>query len=642
MRGRGRSRMFALLVVLAILFGITPALTKAQIPNAAHKKYQSWLAARPYISSIVISGNRFISDSKIKSQLFSRRNSFWQSLKTGSRNRVLRYTAHRDTLAIKYLYLTEGFLNVKINETFDISEMDSSAIVRINIDEGSRYLVGRVTLTANDSLAFYDELRRTVSELKTGDPVDPIKISATVFDLKTIFANNGHPYAEVEQTLDTTTGPANVLITFKAREGPLVRFGRLNIKNLSNYHPSLVRREITFKEGELYSRERIIESQKRLYSTNLFNSINLDIDRDNINGSGSGTRDTLPDFMFSAIERKPHFVSLRTGAGQDPQQDLVWDFSTAWGKRNIFRSRRAEISVQSRYIIFTQWRPLSHRFQIRYTEPWFINLRMPLTLTARFEPGVRSQLLPYRVQRWSVSLSTRKEWSEGLYAVISGEYENVNIYGIEGEEKEAIQDTIRVRRKFTVLLVRDTRIDKFVPGSGSFTTYLMQYVGGLLGGNDSFIKLEYSWARYQTAIGRAVYATRIKTGWVKEYGDAHSVPADDRFYLGGANSIRGFRENTIGPRDADDINVGANAYAVFNQEIRFPIYWRFWGSVFTDMGNGWESFSEVNFDSILFSYGTGIQFLSPAGPIRLDYAHRMENGIYKEDSRFHITILYAF
>jgi outer membrane protein insertion porin family len=639
---RGRSKAFALIVALSVLLGMTAVSTKAQIPNAADKKYQSWLAARPYISDIIIEGNSSISDSKIKSRLFSRRNSFWQSLKTGSRNRVLRYTAYRDTLAIKYLYLTKGFLNVKIKETIAVSETDSSAIVNINIDEGSRYLIGRVILTANDSLAFYDELRRTVSELKIGDPVDPIKTSTTVFDLKTIFANNGYPYAEVKQTPDTATGAANVLITFKTREGPLVRFGRLNIKDLSNYHPSLVRREITFKEGELYSRERIIESQKRLYSTNLFNSINLDIDRDNINGSDPGTRDTLPDFMFSAIERKPHFISLRTGAGQDPQQDLVWDFSTAWGKRNIFRSRRAELSVQSRYIIFTQWRPLSHRFQIRYIEPWFINLRMPLTLTARFEPGVRSQLLPYRVQRWSVSLSTRKEWSERLYAVISGEYENVNIYGIEGEEKEAIQDTIRVRRKLTVLLVRDTRIDKFIPRSGSFTTYLMQYVGGLLGGNDSFIKLEYSWARYQTAIGRAVYATRIKAGWVKEFGDAHSVPADDRFYLGGANSIRGFRENTIGPRDADDINVGANAYAVFNQEIRFPIYWRFWGSVFTDMGNGWESFSEVNFDSILFSYGIGIQFLSPAGPIRLDYAHRMENGIYKEDSRFHITILYAF
>ena len=92
----------------------------------------------------------------------------------------------------------------------------------------------------------------------------------------------------------------------------------------------------------------------------------------------------------------------------------------------------------------------------------------------------------------------------------------------------------------------------------------------------------------------------------------------------------------------DSTNVGANSYAIFNQELRFPVYGKLWASIFTDMGNGWESLSNVRPSNILFSYGLGVQFLSPAGPIRLDYARRMENGIYTEDDRFHITILYAF
>jgi len=649
MRGKCCPYFFYLLF---LLFFSGAGSAYAQTESTDDIKFNSWLAKRPLISRIEIDGNTYFSDSKIKSRLFAREHSFWESLKTGSRDRVLRYTANRDTLEVKYLYVRDGFLNVKVAESYEMNAKDSSAIVKIAIEEGSRFLVGRVYLDANDSLQFINHLRDIVGQLKTGDPVDPIIISKIIFDLKTVFANNGYPYADVSRTIDSSAGVSSAQLDFTADEGPLVHFGKLELGNLQYYHPSIVDREITFKEGELYSRKKIIASQKRLYETNLFNTISLDIDRRHLPPGGAGTLDTVPNFLFSAIERKPHFISVKTGAGQDPQQDLIWDFTTSWGKRNFLRSRRFEFLVNSRYIIFTQWRPLSHRFQVRATEPWFFNLRLPLTLTARFEPGVKSQIQPAQIQRWALGLSTRKEWSEELFANISFEYENVNIYGVSRSEVADIRDTVRARTKLTVSVIRDTRLDKFVPKNGSYTTYYAQYVGGFLGGDDGFLKLEFSWARYQAAIKSSIYATRIKTGWVKESGDPTSVPTIDRFYLGGANSIRGFAENSIGPviftvdpndsTKIDTTNVGANAYVIFNQELRIPLFWKLWCSVFTDMGNGWGGFGDFRLENLLFSYGAGIQVLSPAGPIRLDYAHHLENGIYREDHRFHITILYAF
>ncbi|MCP4568043.1 MAG: BamA/TamA family outer membrane protein [FCB group bacterium] len=643
----GRICKKILLVVL--LIGLPIGSLLAQPDRQQDIKFSVWLAKEPRITKINIEGNNFYSDSEIRKRLFSRESSFWEALKTESRNRFYRYSINRDTLEIKYLYLREGFLNVKISEKAAVSVPDSSAIVTISIDENSRFLIAHVNLKANDSLVFYHDLQNIVSRFKTGDPVDPIKLNNAVFDLKTFYANNGYPYATVIHEIDTTTGPANASITLIASEGQLVRFGDMTIRNLLHVKPALVNREITFSKGELYSRKKIIESRKRLYSTGMFHTLNLDISREAAARNQSGQSDTNPDFIFSGIERKPYFVSIKTGVAQDSLQDLTWDFSTAWGKRNFLRSRRLELSIKSRYIIFTQWRPLSHRFQIRFTEPWFFGIRMPLSLTTRFEPGVRSQVQAARIQRWSVSLSTRKEWSQELSAMVTGGYENINIYGVDTLEAAAIRDTVRARRKLGVTLIRDSRLDKFVPKSGSFTTYFAEYVGGFLGGDDGFLKLEFSWARYQQAIGPAVFATRIKAGWIKESGDANSVPIEDRFFLGGANSIRGFRENSIGPRKEgindptiDSTNVGANAYAVFNQELRFPVYGKLWASIFTDMGNGWKSFSDAQPSNILFSYGMGIQFLSPAGPIRLDYARRLENGIYTEDDRFHITILYAF
>ena len=649
----GCRSIVGLVTSLCLSLVLCSSFAAAQSAAKQDKLYLSWLADEPYISEIHIEGNHFFSDSKIKSRLYSRENSLLQSLKSGSHNKVLRYTPIRDTMEIKYLYLKEGFLDIKVHEQIEVYPVDSSAIIFISINEGSRFLTGRVTLEANDSLNFYEALRTAAGRFKPGDPVDPLKLSAVAFEIKAIFANNGHPYATVVHSLDTSSNPINTHLAFQTTEGPLVHFGELHIDTtLDFYAPKVARREITFKKGDVYSRKKIIESQKRLYSTGLFNSINLDF----FKKTESTEQDINPDFRFSAIERKPKYITIQTGASQDSLQDLTWDFSTAWGKRNLFVSRRVELSFISRFVIFTDWRIVLHRYQLKFTEPWFAGFRLPLTLTARFEPGVRSQIQPYRVQTWLLALSTRKEWSEQLYAILSGEYENVNIYGVSQSEVEQIrkEQNISVRRKLTAILVRDTRIDKFIPKSGSYTTYFAQYVGGFLGGDDSFYKFEYSWARYQPAFGNVIYASRLKIGLTKEFGTSYEVPINDRFYIGGANTIRGFDENSIGPRTRETIqindstyqtvltNVGANTYLIFNQEFRLPLFWKFWGSTFVDIGNGFESPSDITPGDLLFAYGAGLQFISPAGPLRLDYAHHLENGIYPERDRWHITILYAF
>jgi outer membrane protein insertion porin family len=638
---QGAESIKILLILLALMTGV-----QAQITMREDRRLSLWLGKRPPISQIKIEGNAFFSESKIRSHLFSRQRSLWGFLRTGSRDQVLRYSADRDTSEVKYLYIREGFLNVKITERYEVVPKDSSAVVIITVVEGSRFLIGRAALHINDSLPFASDLSHEMRHLETGKPVDPIAMNELFFNLKTVFANNGYPYASVSQTLDSSAGAGKSVINITAAEGPLTRFGRLNIKDstLRYYSPYLVRREIAFNEGEVYSRKAIVESQRRLYTTGLFNSISLNIAKPDSTADTAAALDSTPDFTLSAIERKPHFFTMQTGASQDSLHDFIWDFTGGWGKRNIFVSRRLELSFNSRYVVIPTWRPLLYRYQISYTEPWFMNLRLPLTFTGRFEPGIKSLLQNYKIQTWGLSVTTRKEWSERTYATLSGEYENVNVYGVPAGEAAVIrqEENISIRRKLTANLVRDTRLDRFMPASGYYTTYFAQYVGGILGGDDSFIKLEYSWARYQPATGRTVYATRIKAGWVKQTGSSHSVPTEDRFYLGGANSIRGFAENSIGPRRADGSNDGANSYLIFNQELRTPLFWRFWGSMFTDLGNGWASFSDAGLDNILFSYGVGIQFISPAGPLRLDYAHRVEAAGYNAGDRFHVTILYAF
>jgi len=124
------------------------------------------------------------------------------------------------------------------------------------------------------------------------------------------------------------------------------------------------------------------------------------------------------------------------------------------------------------------------------------------------------------------------------------------------------------------------------------------------------------------------------------------VPYDDRFFIGGANTIRGFTEGSLGPTYLNDKGEvtpeGANIIIIANQEFRFRLIGKFWGSIFGDIGNGFRDKLEVKWNRLAVSYGVGLQFISPAGPIRVDYARRLKTKSISTGDKFHFTILYAF
>ncbi len=547
----------------------------------------------------------------------------------------------RDTSEVKYLYLTSGFLDVQLKENFEPILPDSNARVILTIDEGRRFFYGKTSLEGDFNENSRRELQSIINRIKISRPVDPFSLRQTVYDCKSYMANNGYPYAKVAFSIDTMPDKDRANISFTVETDSLVHFGDVSINGARYFDTSQVRREITFKKGDLYRRKDILESQKRLLSTGNYLTLQMNTrEKDTLDPS----KRLNPDFILNLKEKKPRYLSVKTGAGQDPYKDLIWDFSASWGKRNIFRSRLLEISATSSFAIFTEWRVINHNYKIRFTEPWFLGLRMPLSLTGAFEPGVRSTIQPYRIQTWSVTLETFREWRERTKLYNGLEYKSVNIYGLSPEDAAKLRQDkgISIRRRLYTNIIRDMRDHPFIPTTGSMTTARVEYAGGFLGGDESYYLLESSWSRYQKVWPGWISASRIKWGYVREFGHSISVPVDVRYYIGGANSVRGFPENGLGPKSPDGTPEGANIVVIGNQEFRFPLVSKFWGSLFTDMGNGFLNWTDVKWNVLAFSYGAGLQFISPAGPIRFDYARRIKTKNISAGYHFHFTILYAF
>jgi outer membrane protein insertion porin family len=270
---------------------------------------------------------------------------------------------------------------------------------------------------------------------------------------------------------------------------------------------------------------------------------------------------------------------------------------------------------------------------------------MPLMTTRSFAPGLKSVIHGYRIETVTLDATVLREFSLETSLAISGVYEHFDVYDVPDAEKEALLDEIdaNINRKLIFELIRDSRPinSKFNPWHGSYTTYRLEYVGGLLGGDDHFVKLIFNWAKYNRVGRRSVFASRLRLGWVGEFGESKTVPSRDRFFIGGAFTVRGFRGNSVFPVDSLGAE-GGETTALLNFELRSPLFWLFWGSLFFDSGFNAPSLDRISTNKFVYSFGAGLQFMSPVGPIRLDYGQRFPVNDIDPGGRIHLSILYAF
>jgi outer membrane protein insertion porin family len=635
-----------LLILFSVVF-ILPCLV-----HSTDREQLKWLNKKPHIKEIRIEGNTYFSSGEIQSRMYSKEYNFLRRFLKGERRVTLqRESAYRDSLEIMYLYLTNGFIAAKVEERFELANKDSAALVVVTISEGRQFRYGKTTHSGTFEERFRPMFEKNSKELKTGELINPFQLRQAVFDMKTVLANNGYPYAEVSFSLDSTGSEQLTPITFNILSDSLVHFGTALIEGITKYPDYVARRELKIKPGALYRRNDILSSQRRLYESGYFNTLTLRQDEkshDRFN----------PGMIIRVRERKPHYITLQTGAAQSAVKDLLWDASIAFGKRNFIGSRKLELSSSYSFSVGKQSRLLLHQYQLQYTEPWLAGIRFPLVLTGEVKPRVKSVTQPYDISSWSVGASTVKKFSDKVSTSAGFEYQSVSISGVSPDEPVVLvqEEGYSNRRKIYSEFREDTRNNIFTPARGTVTDISVQYVGGFLGGDDNFTKWEASFSAYKIIWPGWTWASRIKFGQAKAFGNSGSVPRDDRLFLGGANSVRGFLENSLGPKRDDGYADGANFTVLFNQELRWKTIQIFqvpilkgllgvfplWQSVFFDAGNGFGNTSEFRFDALAFSYGTGFQIVTPAGPIRIDYARVIKTDRFSFASRWHFTILYAF
>ncbi len=194
---------------------------------------------------------------------------------------------------------------------------------------------------------------------------------------------------------------------------------------------------------------------------------------------------------------------------------------------------------------------------------------------------------------------------------------------------------------FSFGLRRDTRNWDSIflpPAEGTLSRLSVECAGGLFGGDKDFTKYRLSNGWYFKHFKKLFLEVKLRGGVAEEFGDSSDVPVYERFYAGGAYTIRGYADRDVGPKDLETNDpIGGKAEFIANLEYSYPFTRQMRLAVFYDTGGVWDEVDNIDFADLKSSVGAGIRMNLPI-PVRIDYGYGLDHEEGEKKGRFHISI----
>ena len=607
----------------------------------------------PDVASITIRGNERFSDGTIKGLMAVREGS-WNPFRE---HKFRKGQFQTDLNAILTFYRRHGYLQAQITDQ-QVRQAGDEVHITIQIKEGVPVTAKHVTIQGTETLD-PDELQEKLTA-KPEEPLDPFRLQDDRRVLMATLAELGYWEASVDVNVQFFGNQA--LVFYRIREGKPVTLRELTVGGVNEVDENLVRRDISVKVGEVLKRDELIKSQIRLIQSGYFSDARWDT-------TGLDPLKHEVSVHFRVRERKLNW--METGIGVSSQERIR--FTGEWGTRNLLRSgmrfavvsrtdldvtdrlpslldeHRTDLILNRTHLLGTQWEGQPNAF--------FLHDREVIDdLVAAGMDGDYTQNIV------GVGASARRRFGDlRNQLVISLENRWVNSNASDEARNSDPQLVDHQTRLLSGRLARDTRNGFFNPTQGSYQNGLVSFAGGVLGGNSSFFKGVASISNFQSLRrGSWVVATRLQIGHIlpsTEETTAAAIPIEDRFLLGGANTVRGYSQDELDGSDPAEGQEGGLTKLLFGSELRFPMLWKFGGVVFLDAGNVWQDHETFGLRRLLprldrkdvkeldvrYSLGLGLRFNTPVGPVRLDYARKVNLPLEEHGKdRWHVALGHAF
>ena len=593
----------------------------------------------------------------------------------------------RDMLRLRVFYWKRGFRETQVDTVIAPRDRDKVAVTFL-VDEGPATIVSDVSVTqTNPVLPNRAIARRTL--LKRGDPLNMIKLDSMRLRLETALWDRGYADAIVDTSIALSRDGLSAAIAVAINPRWLTTIDSIHVHGNEAVATRTIRRSLTFEEGDLYHRSDLLRSQRNLYESNLFRRAVIELSTEetgidstkivDITVQESPPREARLSFGFTTADfvqaegRYTHY-NFTGGARRLAITGAVGNlFAEQLNNKLIFSDNYVNVgSDRGRYFAPT------YNASAELQQPWFGSARNALALSVfthrRSAPGI------YVDRGYGSSATFTREVALRAPASLNYRFEVTTVEAGDvyfcvnfGVCDRPTLDALRGYQRISPLTLTgniDRTNDPFSPNQGFRGRTALEHASGFTASDYRYNRASAEAAAFRRIRRRGVLGGHVRLGWVKgvaSTGEAlgglegeQILHPRTRFFAGGAQSVRGFGENQLGPRvltvsaaelragklakdgplacpeptpitDCDPNSVafqdgdfqprplGGNTVAEASIEVRFPVWRQLSGAAFIDAGVVTQTIDRsLPGSRAAVTPGFGVRYRSPVGPIRVD------------------------
>ena len=513
-----------------------------------------------------------------------------------------------DLEILRSYYLDRGYLNFNILSTqVSITPDKKDIYITINISEGNQFRIKEVTLSGE--LVLKPEELFPLVKINPDDVFSRKRVTEAVDRISAKLGDQGYAFANVNTVPDVNESERLVNLAFIVDPGKRVYVRRVNVKGNITTRDEVLRREMRQMEAGWFSAEKVERSRTRLQRLGFFEDVNVETP------AVPGTTDQV-DVNYSVTETSSG--NITAGAGYSQTSGILFNASVSQdnflgsGKRVSFAFNNSKVTTI---------------YNFYYTDPYYtINgISRGFGLFYKKTDADQANISSYTTDTYGANVNYGIPINEFDTIRVSPEFENLKLKETSESPNEVIDFIDRHGNdyntvKLTGSWAHDTRNKALFADDGGLQSLSVETA--VPGSGLQYYKLGYDQRRYVPLTKDLTLSMHAQLGYGDGYGDYDNLPFFENYFAGGVRSVRGFEDNTLGPKDSKGNPIGGSVQVVGGAEILFPIPFvegtkSFRLGTFFDIGNVYSDVSNFDATELRYSVGVSSLWISPLGPLAI-------------------------
>ncbi|WP_428896991.1 outer membrane protein insertion porin family [Parelusimicrobium proximum] len=515
------------------------------------------------------------------------------------------------------------------------NEDKSKVTLVYEVKEGTEAAFGTTTFDGNT--VFTDEELKKAIFYRTGKIYNQNDFDSTVRTMQEEYANKGYLNARINP-IRTVDDQGNLNIDFEITENNVFYVDHVDVYGNETTKSNVLEREVTIKPGDRFSYDKIRRTQTKLMNLRFLNDVQLEM---------SPTNDpNKVDLGFHVVEGRPGMFTA--GVAMSSLDGLYGEVSIS--HTNLF-GKAQSISLR------TMFGKDVLDYTVSWSTPWTFDrptsFGVDLFRTKRHRP-YRTESGAYYERRTGGRVRVGPRFSDDIYYLgLFYSLQEIRTFDVDDVFKAEIPNQTDIMSSVGVNFSKDTRDNIWDPSSGWVNSIGLELSGGPLMGDLDIWSMTLKSVFNHTVLNIGgnyplVFVFSNRFGTNQPYGDTDKLPVYERYFLGGADTVRGYKNTgQIGPED------GAKNYYIMNAELRLPLAREGRRNIaqialFADIGNSWNDISDVSFglgsreSDFKAGVGLGLRFTTPQLPIRIDWGYGLNHPKGEDRTHFYFNMSNAF